>query len=236
MKTGTRLSIIFLISLSIFSGPASKAQQQAEDHGDGDAPRPNGPYVVIDTTMGRITCQFYQKQAPKTVENFIGLAEGTKAWLDPVTQSKVMHKRYFDGSKFSRVVPEFMIQGGDRIGNGSGNPGYTFADEHDPTLNFDTPAKLAMANGGPNTNSGQFFITETDYDTLNQKYTIFGQCDVPSLEVIKAIARVPRDKNDKPLKPVVIKKVTIVRDGEQIPPLPNDQTAAATPVTSETKK
>ncbi len=186
--------------------------------------------------MGRITCQFYQKQAPKTVENFIALAEGTKAWLDPATQTKVLHKRYYDGSKFSRVVPEFMIQGGDRIGNGSGNPGYTFADELDPTLNFDTPAKLAMANGGPNTNSGQFFITETDYDTLNQKYTIFGQCDVPSLEVIKAIARVPRDKNDKPLKPVIIKKVTIVREGEQMPSLPPNDDATHAPATPEPKK
>jgi len=181
--------------------------------------RPNGASVVFDTSMGRITCQFYEKQAPKTVAIFIGLAEGTKAWVDPNTGFKMLHKNYYDGSKFSRVVPEFMIQGGDRSGSGTGSAGFTFDDEFDPNLTFDTPGKLAMANNGPNTNGGQFFINENEDSSLDNHYTIFGQCDIPSLRVIKAIARVGRDKNEKPIQPVVIRKVTIVRPGEPMPPL-----------------
>ena len=160
---------------------------------------PNGPTVVMDTSMGRITCQFFQKQAPKAVANFIGLAEGTKDWTDPATNKKQHHKPLYDGTTFHRVIPEFMIQGGDPAGTGMGDPGYTFDDEFDPNLNFDVPGRLAMANSGPNTNGSQFFITEQAYDSLNQHYTIFGQCDDPSVAVVKTIARVQRDANDKPL-------------------------------------
>jgi len=178
---------------------------------------PNGPFVVMDTSMGRITCQFYQKQAPNAVANFIALAEGTRDWTDPTT-GKVMHrKRYFDGTTFHRVIPEFMIQGGDPTGTGTGDPGYKFDDEFDPGLNFDRPGRLAMANSGPNTNGGQFFITETAYPSLDQHYTLFGQCDNASVAVVKAIARVQRDPNDKPITPVVLEKVTIVREGEPMP-------------------
>jgi len=178
---------------------------------------PNGPFVVMDTSMGRITCQFYQKQAPKAVANFIGLAEGTKDWTDPATKKVEHHKRYYDGTIFHRVIPEFMIQGGDPTGTGMGNPGYTFDDEFDPGLNFDRPGRLAMANSGPNTNGSQFFITEQATDFLDQHYTLFGQCDDASVAVVKAIARVPRDSNDRPLTPVVLKKVTIVREGQPMP-------------------
>ncbi len=181
--------------------------------------RPNGPTVVMDTSMGRITCQFYQKQAPKAVANFIGLAEGTQEWTDPTTHLK-HHKPYFNGTIFHRVIPGFMIQGGDPTGTGTGDPGYAFRDEFDPNLNFDKPGRLAMANSGPNTNGSQFFITEQGYDSLNQHYTLFGQCDDASVEVVKAIARVPRDGNDKPLTLVVLKKVTIVREGQPLPPAP----------------
>ncbi len=174
---------------------------------------PNGPTVIMDTSMGRITCQFYQRQAPKAVANFIGLAEGTKDWTDPAT-GKVQHnKPFFDGTTFHRVIPEFMIQGGDPTGTGMGDPGYRFDDEFDPHLNFDKPGRLAMANSGPNTNGSQFFITEAPTPSLNQQYTLFGQCDDASVQVVKAIARVPRDSRDKPLTPVVLKKVTIVRAG-----------------------
>jgi peptidyl-prolyl cis-trans isomerase A (cyclophilin A) len=176
---------------------------------------PNGPFVVMDTSMGRITCQFYQKQAPNAVANFIALAEGTKDWTDPTTKKVMHHKRYYDGTTFHRVIPEFMIQGGDPTGTGMGDPGYAFDDEFDPGLNFDRPGRLAMANSGPNTNGSQFFITEQGYDSLNQHYTLFGQCDDASVAVVKAIARVPRDSNDKPLAPVVLEKVTIVN---QLPP------------------
>jgi peptidyl-prolyl cis-trans isomerase A (cyclophilin A) len=175
---------------------------------------PNGPTVIMDTSMGRITCQFYQRQAPKAVANFIALAEGTIDWTDPVTRMAQHHKPYFDGTTFHRVIPGFMIQGGDPTGTGTGDPGYKFADEFDPNLNFDKLGKLAMANSGPDTNGSQFFITEVPTPFLNQHYTLFGQCDDPSVEVVKAIARVPRDSSDKPLTPVVLRKVTIVRNGQ----------------------
>jgi peptidyl-prolyl cis-trans isomerase A (cyclophilin A) len=170
--------------------------------------------------MGRITCQFYQRQAPNAVANFIALAQGTKDWIDPATGKKQHNRRLYDGTLFHRVIPGFMIQGGDPIGTGAGDPGYTFNDEIDPNLNFDAPGKLAMANSGPNTNGSQFFITEQAYDSLNQQYTLFGQCDEPSVQVVKAIAGVPRDSNDRPLTPVVLKKVTIVPEGQPLPPAP----------------
>jgi peptidyl-prolyl cis-trans isomerase A (cyclophilin A) len=181
---------------------------------------PNGPTVVMDTSMGRITCQFFQKQAPIAVANFIGLAEGTKDWTDPATNKVVHHKRYFDGTTFHRVIPQFMIQGGDPTGTGTGGPGYAFNDEFDPNLNFDVPGRLAMANSGPNTNGAQFFVTEQAYASLNQTYTIFGQCDDASVAVVKTITAVDRDGNDKPLTPVLLQKVTIVREGEKIPSPP----------------
>ncbi len=180
----------------------------------------NGPTVVMDTSMGRITCQFYQQQAPKAVANFIGLAEGTTDWTDPTTKKKQHHKPFYDNTTFHRVIPEFMIQGGDPTGTGMGDPGFSFDDEIDPNLNFDKPGKLAMANSGPNTNGSQFFVTEQAYDSLNQHYTLFGQCDDPSVLVVQTIARVQRDSNDKPLTPVILKKVTIVREGQPLPPAP----------------
>jgi peptidyl-prolyl cis-trans isomerase A (cyclophilin A) len=194
---------------------------------------PNGPMVVMDTSMGRITCQFYQKQAPVAVANFIGLAEGTKDWTDPGTKKVMHHKPLYNGTTFHRVIPEFMIQGGDPVGTGMGDPGYAFNDEIDPSLTFDRPGRLAMANSGPNTNGSQFFVTEQGYDTLNGHYTLFGQCDDASVEVAKAIARVPRDSDDKPRSPVILQKVTIVPEGQPLPPDPNAAPAlkppAATP-------
>ncbi|MGD0680529.1 MAG: peptidylprolyl isomerase [Terracidiphilus sp.] len=183
---------------------------------------PNGPTVVMDTSMGRITCQFFQRQAPKTVANFIALAEGTKDWIDPATSKKQHNKPLYNGTIFHRVIPEFMIQGGDPTGTGMGDPGYQFEDEFDPNLGFDVPGRLAMANSGPNTNGSQFFITEVPTEFLNGKHTIFGQCDAPSLEVVKAIARVPQDSQNKPLTPVVLKNVIIVREGQpMLLPKPN---------------
>jgi peptidyl-prolyl cis-trans isomerase A (cyclophilin A) len=189
--------------------------------------RPNGPTVVMDTSMGRITCQFYQQQAPKAVATFIGLAEGTIDWTDPVTKRKQHHKPFYDGTAFHRVIPEFMIQGGDPTGTGTGDPGFSFDDELDPNLNFDKPGKLAMANSGPNTNGSQFFITEQAYESLNQHYSLFGQCDDSSVLVVKTIARVERDGNDKPVTPVILKKVTIVREGQSLPPPPSAAAPAA---------
>jgi cyclophilin family peptidyl-prolyl cis-trans isomerase len=120
---------------------------------------PNGPTAVMDTSLGRITCQFYQRQAPVAVANFIALAEGTKDWTDPRSHQLQHGKRFFDGTTFHRVIPEFMIQGGDPKGDGTGDPGYQFNDEFNGFLNFDVAGRLAMANSGPNTNGSQFFIT-----------------------------------------------------------------------------
>jgi peptidyl-prolyl cis-trans isomerase A (cyclophilin A) len=221
-------SALALVCAGFVAGQQSSAPAGAQAPELPDAPTataaalviPNGPFVVIDTSMGRITCQFYQKQAPVAVANFIGLAQGTKDWTDPRTK-KVMHRKpFFDGLTFHRVIPEFMIQGGDPVGDGSGDPGYAFNDEFDPNLNFDRPGRLAMANSGPNTNGSQFFITEAAYDSLDQHYTLFGQCDDSSVSVVKTIARVQRDANDKPVTPVVINKVTIVQENAPLPPLP----------------
>ena len=244
MKAAIRNSFAFAILLAASFGafsqqstppatPESKpATKPAEELPDSPAPQaaalvhPNGPTVVFDTSMGRIICQFYEKQAPKTVANFIALAEGTKDWTDPVSRKKMHGQKLYDGTTFHRVIPEFMIQGGDPAGTGMGDPGYQFEDEFDPNLNFDVPGRLAMANSGPNTDGSQFFITEKAYDSLNQHYSLFGQCDADGVEVVKAIARVPRDADDKPTTPVILRKVTIVRDGAPIPPPPS---AAAAP-------
>jgi len=197
---------------------------------------PTGPTAVIDTTMGRLTCKLYDQQAPVTVANFIGLAEGTKDWTDPKTLKKVHNQPYYNGTTFHRVIPEFMIQGGDRMGTGAGDPGYFFQDEIDPSLPFDQPGRLAMANAGPGpsgggTNGSQFFITETPVPQLNGKHTIFGQCDAHSVLLVASIARVERNSEDKPLTPVVIDRITIVRDGQPMPPPPTipATTPAATP-------
>jgi peptidyl-prolyl cis-trans isomerase A (cyclophilin A) len=194
---------------------------------------PTGPTVVLDTTMGRITCRFFDKEAPLTVANFIGLAQGTKPWTDPTTHKKFKAKPFYDGTTFHRVIPEFMIQGGDPTGTGTGDPGYMFADEFDPNLNFDVPGRMAMANSGPGTNGSQFFITEVPTTHLNQKHTIFGQCDQPSMSVVSAIARVQRDADDKPVQPAVLNKVTIVKEGQSLPPLP--PAPAAPPASAPTQ-
>ena len=193
---------------------------------------PTGPTVVLDTSMGRMTCRLFDKEAPLTVANFIGLAVGSKPYTDPVTKQKVVGKPFYDGTTFHRVIPEFMIQGGDPTGTGTGDPGYMFADEFNPDLNFDVPGRMAMANSGPGTNGSQFFITEVPTPHLNQKHTIFGQCDESSLSVVSAIARVQRDADDKPLQPVTLNKVTIVREGKPLPPPPPPTVAPAAPAVS----
>jgi peptidyl-prolyl cis-trans isomerase A (cyclophilin A) len=186
---------------------------------------PTGPTAVIDTTMGRLTCKLFEKEAPVTVANFIGLAEGTKDWTDPKTLQKMHHQPFYNGTTFHRVIPTFMIQGGDRAGDGSGDPGYFFQDEIDPSLTFDQPGLLAMANAGPGpsgggTNGSQFFITEDAVAQLNGKHTIFGLCDAHTILLVASIARVERNSSDRPITPVVINRVTIVPVGAQMPPEP----------------
>ena len=181
---------------------------------------PTGPTVVMDTTMGRMTCKLFDQQAPLATANFIALAEGTKDWDDPATHKKMRHKPLYNGTLFHRVIPDFMIQGGDPTGTGMGDPGYYFSDEFSPDLNFDVPGRLAMANSGPDTNGSQFFITTAPTEHLNGKHTIFGQCDAHSVLVAQSIAAVERNHEDKPLTDVVLDKVTIVREGQPMPPSP----------------
>lgn len=195
---------------------------------------PTGPTVVIDTSMGRMTCKLFDKQAPLASANFIGLAEGTKEWIDPDTLQKVKGKPFYTGVTFHRVIPGFMIQGGDRLGTGIGDAGSFFQDEIDPAIQFDVPGRLAMANAGSGptgggTNGSQFFITEVPVPELNGKHTIFGQCDDHSVSVETLIAHVDRDSNDKPTTPVVITKVTVVRAGQAMPPEPVLPKAAPAP-------
>src|SRR6476659_5832976 len=160
-----------------------------------------GPSAIIETTAGKMTCKLFPDKAPIGVANFIGLATGTKDWKNPVSHAKKHGVPLYDGTIFHRVIPDFMIQGGDPAGTGEGDPGYTFGDEIAPGVNFDRPGRLAMANSGPNTNGSQFFITEVPTPHLNGHHTIFGQCDEPSIALVKKIARVPRDANDRPSKP-----------------------------------
>ena len=181
---------------------------------------PTGATVLFDTTMGRLTCQLFEKEAPQTAASFIGLATGTRTWIDPATQQKVSGKPFYDGTQLHRVIPGFMIQGGDRLGNGTGDAGFFLPDEISPALHFDVAGRLAMANSGPNTDGSQFFITEVPYPQLNGSYTIFGQCDPHTVVMVASIARVQRDTQDKPLTPVVVNKVTIVPVGGAIPPAP----------------
>lgn len=177
------------------------------------AQKSSNPVAVIETTQGTLRCELFEKQAPKTVANFIGLAEGTKEWNSPVTRQMKKGEALYNGTIFHRVIPDFMIQGGDPLGNGTGDPGYSFEDEFVATLKFDRPGRLAMANSGPNTNGSQFFITDVPTPHLTGRHTIFGQCDPASVQLVKKIARVPRDRSDKPLTAVRINKVTIERGG-----------------------
>jgi len=179
------------------------------------APSASGnPVAVIDTTAGKMRCTLFEKQTPETVANFIGLATGTKDWKNPASHATKHNTPLYDGTIFHRVIPNFMIQGGDPAGNGSGDPGYSFKDEIVPTLTFDRPGRLAMANSGPNTNGSQFFITEVPTPHLNGRHTIFGQCDPATVTLVKQITRMARDpRDDRPFRPVKIAHISIERGG-----------------------
>lgn len=173
-----------------------------------------GLYMTFETNMGTLRCKLFEKEAPLTVRTIVGLALGKKAYQDPRTGQNVEGKRFYDGLTFHRVIPEFMIQGGDPLGTGMGGPrgpGFPFKDECVASLKFDVPGRLAMANAGPGTNGSQFFITEVATPHLHMRHTIFGQCE--NVDVVKAIARTPSDSSDKPLKPVIIERVVVTRVG-----------------------
>lgn len=187
-------------------GPGHLVAQQAET-------REPGLYMTFQTSMGDIHCKLYEAEAPLTVKTVVGLAVGRLSYVHPTTKKTVTGKRFYDGLTFHRVVPYFMIQGGDLLGTGYGDPtgpGFPFKDEFVPSLRFDKPGRLAMANAGPNSNGAQFFITDAAAPELNDKHTIFGQCE--DIKVIKAIARVPA-KDEAPVTPVVIKNVVVERIG-----------------------
>jgi peptidyl-prolyl cis-trans isomerase A (cyclophilin A) len=171
------------------------------------------PTAIIDTTAGKLTCKLFPDKAPIGVANFIGLADGTKDWTNPVSHAKKHGVPLYDGTICHRVIPQFMIQCGDPAGNGSGDPGFQFKNETSPDLKFDRPGRLAYANAGPDTNGSQFFITEVPYPSLNGGYTIFGQCDDASVALVKQIARMGRDANDRPYKPIKINHITIEKGG-----------------------
>jgi len=164
--------------------------------------------AILNTSMGEIVIELFPDQAPKTVKNFVELATGAKEWVDPNIGEKVKTNLY-DGTIFHRVIPGFMIQGGDPLGSGMGGPGYNFADEFHGELNFDRPYLLAMANAGPNTNGSQFFITVAPTAWLNRKHSIFGEVkDAASQKVVDAIAAVKTGANDKPVQAVKINSVS----------------------------
>ena len=207
-RFGTAL-LFFAACLGMLAQTPATDQKSAA----GAKPSASQPTAVIDTTAGKLRCALFPDKAPIGVANFVGLAEGTKDWTNPVSHARKHGVPLYDGTIFHRVIPNFMIQGGDPAGNGQGDPGYAFKNETSPELKFDRPGRLAYANAGPNTNGSQFFITEAAYPSLNGGYTIFGQCDPASVELVKQIARMGRDSNDKPYRPVKINHITIEKGG-----------------------
>ncbi len=171
--------------------------------------RAPGTYAILETSQGTIVCRLFEKEAPQTVANFTGLAEGTKEFTDPKTGKKTK-RPFFDGLAFHRVIPNFMIQGGCPLGNGTGGPGYRFADEFSPSLRHDAPGKLSMANSGPGTNGSQFFVTVAATPWLDNRHTIFGEV-IEGQDVTTKISEVPRDSSDRPRTPVMLEHVRIER-------------------------
>jgi peptidyl-prolyl cis-trans isomerase A (cyclophilin A) len=163
--------------------------------------------ATLRTNQGTVQVRLFPDQAPKTVRNFVELAEGSREWTDPRTRQPT-EGRLYDGTVFHRVIPRFMIQGGDPLGTGTGGPGYKFADEIHPDLRFDRPYLLAMANAGPGTNGSQFFITVVPTPHLNGKHTIFGEV-VEGRDVVDRISQTQTDRNDRPVQDVVLESVSV---------------------------
>jgi peptidyl-prolyl cis-trans isomerase A (cyclophilin A) len=211
---------IFFCGALLIGGQTTQSKSHVPSKAPAKAPDPPLPavelpaepglYAVIYTSMGNIVCLLYDKSAPKTVENFRGLATGTKPWKDYKT-GRMHHTALYSGTTFHRVIPDFMIQGGDPAGDGTGEPGFKIPDEIDPKLNFSEKGVLAMANSGPDTNGCQFFITVGPAEHLNGKYSIFGKV-VLGQDVADSISKVPRDEtNDKPKTPILIRAIAIRR-------------------------
>jgi len=198
-----------LLAVQCQAAPQAGSAAPAAAAGEREA----GLYMTFQTDKGSIACKLFEKEAPVTVGKMVGLAIGKISYIDPRTK-QTGRRKFFDGLTFHRVIPGFMIQGGDPLGNGLGGPegpGFPYKNESAPGLMFNVPGRLAMANAGPNTNASQFFITVAPYPSLNGGYTIWGQCE--NVDVVKAIAGVQRDSNDKPLTPVHIQHAVVERVG-----------------------
>jgi peptidyl-prolyl cis-trans isomerase A (cyclophilin A) len=233
------LAVMFILTLAAAGQTTTKKSTKSQSSSSSSTKKSTSPgtsssahpTAILHTSAGDMKCELFPDKAPLATSNFIGLASGTKDWTDPNT-GKLMHgKPLYDGTIFHRVIPEFMIQGGDAAGNGSGNPGYKFNDELHPDVLFDKPGRLAMANSGPNTNGSQFFITEKEVPFLNpcydeggcmngrrakgSGYTIFGQCDDNTVALVKQIARMPKSPSnpERPLDPVKINHIEIQKAG-----------------------
>jgi len=240
MRKGLALALIFMAASAVAQSASSS---QAAPAKPGTASKPattasSKPTAIIDTAAGKMTCTLFPDKAPIGVANFIGLATGTKDWKSPVTHATKHGVPLYDGTIFHRVIPQFMIQGGDPAGTGSGaDPVAPFRNEISSDLLFDQPGRLAYANAGPGTNASQFFITEIAFTgqqakMLNGNYTIFGQCDEATVALVKQIARMSTDANDRPYRPIKINHITILHGGVAAKPAgtaPKKPATAATP-------
>jgi peptidyl-prolyl cis-trans isomerase A (cyclophilin A) len=196
-----RIALLVGLALLLFAGLATAGEKEKS------VAEPL--YATLKTSLGAIVIRLYDDKAPKTVENFVGLASGTKEWTDPKTGEKVKRPLY-NGTLFHRVIPGFMIQGGDPLGRGTGGPGYKFADEFNPDIRHNKAGILSMANSGPNTNGSQFFITLGPTPHLDNRHSVFGEV-AKGQDVVAAIGNAPRGPNDRPLKDVVLQEVIISR-------------------------
>jgi peptidyl-prolyl cis-trans isomerase A (cyclophilin A) len=199
-----------VITIFTFHGEAATTDKKETEKG---AAKVSGKgkemLAIFETNKGTFKVKLFNEQAPKTVANFVGLAEGTLEWTDPKTGKKVK-KPLYNGLIFHRVIPNFMIQGGDPLGNGTGGPGFRFEDEFSKSLRHDKPGMLSMANAGPNTNGSQFFVTVAATPWLDGKHTIFGEV-IDGMDVVTAISKLPTASQDRPVEEVVIKNLKIER-------------------------
>lgn len=196
-----KLLILTALLTVLPGGIMSEAQEKQE--------KQEPLYATLKTSMGDVVIRLFEEKAPKTVANFVGLATGTKEWTDPKTGEKVKRPLY-NGTIFHRVIPDFMVQGGDPLGTGRGGPGYRFEDEFHPDLKHSKPGIVSMANAGPNTNGSQFFITHKATPWLDGRHAVFGEV-VKGQDVINAMAGVPRSPQDRPRKDIVLIEVVISR-------------------------